>query len=82
MSKPTLELIHCSNPSGAKHRARGGRRFRPLVIQGGARTRSVSSWEAALELIHLGLAVSNESYLCFLQALLDTHTQTDPEKTG
>ena len=58
MSKPCLRLIHCSDGirPEANHRPRG-RGFRPLVIHGGARARSVpreSSWEAALELINLG----------------------------
>jgi hypothetical protein len=56
---PHLLLIHCSDgtpPAGAKGRQRG-RSFRPLVIRGSARARSVprqSSWEAALELVDLG----------------------------
>jgi hypothetical protein len=69
MSKPRLLLIHCSNGvrPEAKHRQRG-RSFRPLVIHVGARARSVprqSSWEAALELINLGLLISHGNYLAF-----------------
>jgi len=72
MSKPRLLLIHCSNGvrPAAKHRQHG-RSFRPLVIHGGARARSVpreNSWEAALELINLGFLVSHGNYLAFLQA--------------
>jgi hypothetical protein len=89
MSKPRLLLIHCSNGvrPGAKHRQRG-RSFRPLVIHGGARARSVSSenpWEAALELINLGFFISHGNYLAFLQAsmtVLEAYNRTDPEKTS
>jgi hypothetical protein len=89
MSKPRLLLIHCSNGvrPGAKHRQRG-RSFRPLVIHGGARARSVpreSSWEAALELINLGFLISHGNYLAFLQAsitVLEAYNRTDPEKTS
>src|ERR1700724_2720138 len=69
MSKPRLLLIHCSN--GVRADRQRGRSFRPLVIHGGARARSVpreSSWEAALELINLGFLVSHGNYLAFLQA--------------
>ena len=89
MSKPRLQLIHCSNDirPRAKHRQHG-RSFRPLVIHGGARARSVpteSSWEAALKLIDLGLLISHVNYLAFLQAskiVLEAHNWTDPEKTS
>jgi hypothetical protein len=89
MSKPRLLLIHCSNGvrPGAKHRPRG-RSFRPLVIHGGARARSVpreNSWEAALELINLGFLISHGNYLAFLQAsitLLEAYNRADSEKTG
>ena len=89
MSKPRLLLIHCANDirPEAKHRQRG-RSFRPLVIHGGARARSVpreSSWEAALELIKLGFLVSHCNYLVFLQAsitVLEAYNRTDPEKTS
>ena len=72
VSKPSLVLIHCSNdvPPKAKHRKHGGS-FRPFVIQGGARARLAprkSSWDAALELIDLGLLVAHANYLAFLQA--------------
>ena len=87
MSKPRLQLIHCSNGirPGAKQR---GRSFRPLVIRGGALARSApreSSWEAALELINLGLLVSHVNYLAFLQTsitVLDACNRTGPEKTS
>ena len=89
MSKPRLLLIHCSNGvrPGAKHRQRG-RSFRPLVIHGGARARSVpreNSWEAALELINLGFLISHGNYLAFLQAsmtVLEAYNRTDPEKAS
>ena len=89
MSKSRLLLIHCSNGvlPAAKHRQRG-RGFRPLVIHGGARARSVpreSSWEAALELINLGFLISHGNYLAFLQAsitVLEAYNRTDPEKTS
>jgi hypothetical protein len=89
MSKPRLLLIHCSNgvQPAAKHRPRG-RSFRPLVIHGGARARSVlrkNSWEAALELINLGFLISHCNYLAFLQAgitVLEAYNRTDPEKTS
>jgi hypothetical protein len=89
MSKPHLLLIHCSDgiPAGAKGRQRG-RSFRPLVIRGGARARSVprqSSWEAALELIDLGFLASHASYLAFMQAgltVLESYNWTDPERTS
>jgi hypothetical protein len=89
MSKPHLLLIHCSDDilAGTKGRQRG-RSFRPLVIHGGARASSVprqSSWEAALELIHLGFSISHGNYLAFLQAsttVLEAYNWTDPGKTS
>jgi hypothetical protein len=86
MSKPRLLLIHCSNGirQGAKHGQRG-RSFRPLVIHVGARARSApreSSWEAAFELINLGLLVSHSNCVAFLQAsipVLEACNRTDPE---
>ena len=74
MSKPRLQLIHCSNGirPEAKHRQRG-RSFRPSVIHGSARARSApreNSCEAALELINLGFLISQVNYLAFLQASL------------
>jgi hypothetical protein len=72
MSKPRLRLIHCSNGirPGARHQQHG-RSFRPLVIHGGARARSMpreSSWEASLELINLGFLIPVATTLLFLQA--------------
>src|ERR1700693_1162831 len=90
MSKPRLQLIHCSNGirPEAKHR-RHGRSFRPLVIQGGRaseiRAERESSWEAALELINLGFSISHRNYLAFLHAsitVLGAYKWTDPEKTS
>ena len=87
MSKPRLRLIHCSNGirPGAKHRQHS-HSFRPLVINGGARARSVggSSWEAALELVDLGFLISHANYLALLEASITVfgfHNWTDPEKT-
>ena len=65
MSKPSLQLIHCSNGirPGAKRRQNGGG-FRPLVIPGGVRSvPGERSWEAALELIGLGFLVCYANYL-------------------
>jgi hypothetical protein len=89
MSKPHLLLIHCSNGARpeAKHRQRG-RRFRPVVIHGGARARSApreSLWEAALELIDLGFSISHGNYLALLQAsitVIDAYNRSDLEKTS
>jgi hypothetical protein len=89
MSKPRLQLIHCSNdiPPRAKHRQHG-RSFRPVVIHGGARARSApreSSLETVLKLINLGFLVHQLNYLAFLQAslaALESHNWTDPEKTS
>jgi hypothetical protein len=72
MSKPRLVLVHCSNGirPKAKHRHHGSS-FQPLVIQGGARARSVpgeSSREAALKLIELGFLVFQINNLAFLEA--------------
>jgi hypothetical protein len=89
MSKPRLQLIHCSN--GIRPEAKNRqhvRSFRPLVIHGGARARPVpreNSWEAALELINLGFSISYGNYLAFLQAsitVLEAYKWTDPEKTS
>jgi hypothetical protein len=88
MSKTRLQLIDCSNDirPGAKHRqhARG---FRPLVIDGGARARSVggSSSETGLELVGLGFLISHANYLALLEAsitVLGAHNWNDPEKTS
>jgi hypothetical protein len=88
MSKTRLQLIHCSNDvrPGAKHRQHV-RNFRPLVIHGGARARSVggNSWEAALELVELGFLIAHANYLAFLAAsntVFGAHNWTDPEKTS
>jgi hypothetical protein len=94
MSKPSLQLIHCSNGirPGAKRR-HIGRSFRPLVIDGGVRSidggvRSVPgehSWKAALELFDLGLLAFYGNYLAFLEAnmiVFNGSNWTDPEKTG
>jgi hypothetical protein len=87
MSKPRLLLIRCSNDigTGEKHRQRG-RGFRPLVIEGGAQARSgpkESAWEAALELISLGVLTSQHNYLAFLQTgikFLEAYNPADVEK--
>ena len=86
-SGETENAVHARNGvrPGAKHRQRG-RSFRPLVIHGGARARSVpreSSWEAALELINLGFLISQGNYLAFLQAsmtVLEAYNRTNLEK--
>ena len=70
MSKPSLQLIHCSNgiPPGAKRR-HNGRGFRPVVIDGGIRPApGEHSWKTALELFDLGLLVSRANYLAFVVA--------------
>jgi hypothetical protein len=81
MSKPRLQLVHSSN--GIRPEARhpqSGRSFRPLVIHGGARTRSSpeeSAWEVAFQLIDLGFL----NYLAFLEAstmVLRAHNRTAP----
>jgi hypothetical protein len=85
MSKPSLQLIHCSNGirPGAKRRP-NGRGFRPLVIDGGARSApGQHSWETALKLFDLGLLVCCGNYLAFLEAnmiVLNSPNWTDPEK--
>ena len=89
MSKPRLQLIHCSNGIrlGGKPRHHG-RSFRPLVIHGGARAKSApreSAWEAAVELIDLSFSISLRNYRAFLQAsitILQAYNRTDPEKTS
>jgi hypothetical protein len=87
MSKPSLQLIHCSNgirPGARRRRNDGG--FRPLVIDGGVRSWPAEhSWEAALELFDLGLLVFCRNYLAFLEAnmtILNGPNWSDPEKTG
>ena len=87
MSKPSLQLIHCSNgiPPGARRR-QNGRSFRPLVIDGGVRSvPGARSWQTALELFGLGLLVFYGNYLAVLEAnmtVLDGSNWPDPEKTG
>jgi hypothetical protein len=86
MSKPSLQLIHCSNGilPGAK-RPQNGRSFRPLVIDGGKSAPGQHSWETALGLFNLGLHVCHGNYLAFLEAsmiILNDLNWTDPEKPG
>jgi len=89
MSKPRLQLVHCSNDirPQAKPR-RHGRSFRPLVIHGGACARSVpreNSGEAALDLFDLGLFNFFGNYLAFLQVsrtVLEAYNWTVPENAG
>ncbi len=87
MSKPSLQLIHCSNGirPGAKRR-QNGRGVRPLVIEGGLKSATAQhSWETALELFNLGLHVGYGNYVAFLQAsvsLLKDPNWTDPERPG
>jgi hypothetical protein len=84
MSKPRLLMIHCSNGvrPGAKHRQRR-RSFRPFVIDGGSRAKSVPSespWESAIELVNLGFFISHGNYLAFLQSsmtALEAYYRTD-----
>ena len=69
MSKPSLQLIHCSSGirPGAK-RSLNGRRFRPLVIDGGLKSApGRHSWETALELFDLGLRACYGNYLALLE---------------
>jgi hypothetical protein len=81
MSKPRLQLVHSSN--GIRPKAgdpQGGHGFRPLVIPGGARTKSApgeSAWEVAFQLIDFGIL----NYLAFLEAstmALKAHNPTAP----
>jgi hypothetical protein len=70
MSKPSLQLIHCSSGirPGATRR-QNGRSFRPVVIDGGVKSApGEHSWEAALELFNLGVLVFHANYRAFLQA--------------
>jgi hypothetical protein len=69
MSKPNLQLIHCSN--GVPLRADHGqsRSFRPHVIDGGVRSvRGEPGWDATLKLFDLGLLVFHQNYFAFLEA--------------
>ncbi len=85
MSKPRLQLVHNSNSirPEAGH-PQSGRRFRPLGIPGGARTRAVpgeNAWEAARALID----ISYLNYLVFLGAsmtALRAHIWIDPDETN
>jgi hypothetical protein len=87
MSKPNLQLIHCSNGIPLRTKCRqNGRRFRPLVIDGGVRSmRGEPCWQAALELFDLSLLVFHQNYFAFLEAhmavLWGLHRQR-PEKPG
>lgn len=87
MSKPSLQLIHCSSsiPPGARRR-QSSRSFRLAIIDGGVKpTAGEHPFETALELIGLGLVVSCRNYLAFLEAsmtFLDGSNWTDPEKAG
>ena len=59
MSKPSLQLIHCSDSIPAAARRRHARRsFRPEIIDGGVKPAvSEHPWETALELFGLGVLV-------------------------
>ncbi|XIA66242.1 hypothetical protein ACFIOY_09450 [Bradyrhizobium sp. TZ2] len=87
MSKPSLQLVHCSNSiqPGARHR-RNGRSFRPRVVDGGVRSvPGAQAWQAALELFGLGLLAFYGSYLAALEVhmtILNGSNWPDPEKTG
>jgi hypothetical protein len=81
MSKPRLQLVHSSNGIRPETgHPQGGRGFRPLVIPGGARTKSTpgeNAWEVAFQLIDFGIL----NYLAFLEAstmVLRAHNRTDP----
>ena len=69
MSKPNLQLIHCSDgvPLRADHR-QTSRSFRPLVIDGGVRSAlGEPGWDATLKLFD-GLLVFHQNYFSFLEA--------------
>jgi len=70
MSKPSLQLIHCSNGTRPVARRRpNGHGFRPLVIEGGVRPGPGEHYmEAALELFDLSLLVLYGNYLALLAA--------------
>jgi hypothetical protein len=81
MSKPSLQLIHCSSGirPGTK-RSRNGRSFRPLVIDGGLKSApGQHSWEAALELFDAGLRACYGNYLAILAASMII--LNDPDRT-
>ena len=87
MSKPSLQLIHCSKDirPGAKRRQNSSG-FQPFVIPGGMQSvPDERSWEAALELIGLGFLVSYANFLAFLEAsttVLADASWFDHEKTS
>ena len=65
MSKPNLQLIHCSNgvPLRADH-GQKRRSFRPLVIDGGVRlARGEPGWDATLKLFDLVFLFSIKTIL-------------------
>jgi hypothetical protein len=70
MSKPSLQLIHCSNAIRPRAKRRqNGSDFRPFVIAGGIQSMpGERSWQAAFELIGFGFLVSYANYLAFLDA--------------
>jgi hypothetical protein len=89
MSKARLRLIHCSdNIEPGARRQRHDRSFRPSVVDGGWRAISVpaeNAWEAAFELVNLGLLVSQANYLAFLEAslaALEAHGWADAKPTS
>ena len=86
MSKPCLQLIHCSDDIRPDAKRRQPRRsFQPLVIQGGAPAPSESTWEPVFKLMDLGLLVAHFNYLAFLQAsvtVMEAYNWTDPKKAG
>ena len=87
MSKPSLQLIHCSNsiPAGGRRR-QTNRSFRPAIIDGGVKSRAGEHlFETALELFGLGVLVSCRNYLALLEAgmiVLNGSAWTDPEQAG
>ena len=81
MSKPSLQLIHCSNDvrPGATRR-HNGRGFRPLVIHGGVKSMpGAHSWEAALELFSLVFFVFYRQNLAFLEGEYDSFLHRSPD---
>jgi hypothetical protein len=86
MSKPNLQLIHCSDslPLRAGH-GQKSRSFRPLIIDGGVRSaRGEPGWDATLQLFD-GLLVFHQNYFAFLEAhmafLWGLHRER-PERPG
>jgi hypothetical protein len=82
MSKPSLQLIHCSNV--LRPAAKRGRSFQPLVIDGGMKSApGQHSWETALELFDLGLHICQGNYLALIEAsmiILNNVNWVGPEK--